>query len=101
MYTPFELIDAIQAGHMQKSITIAHELLTPETIPLIAWALNQEVRLLLALKVATIQKKPSSTIFKQYRVWANQQTKVSKRAQQFSLKSCKIFFSNRPIGSTV
>ncbi len=92
MYTPFELIDAIQSGQGEKSIAIANDLLTPESIPLVAWALNQEVRLLLALKIATMQNKPSSVIFKQYRVWGNQQTKVAKRAQQCSLQRLQDLF---------
>lgn len=92
LYTPFELMDAIHGGHIAKSLSMANHLLTQENLPLITWALNQEVRLLLALKIASIQGKPTLAIFKQFRVWSSQQSQMSQRAQHFTLQHLQNLF---------
>lgn len=76
IYTSFELIDAIHTGNTPHSLMIAEKLMRSDALPLVAWSLNQEVRLLLALKVAQLQRKPIDTLLKQHRVWASKKQAV-------------------------
>jgi DNA polymerase-3 subunit delta len=69
-YDVFKLNEAMLSGDAARRVRMLEGLKGEgEALPLVLWAVAEEIRTLLKLKVAAAQGKPISVLLKEYRIW--------------------------------
>lgn len=69
-YSVFDLRDSMLAGHSQRALTVLDGLQAEgEALPLVLWAVGEEIRTLARLSQARQQGQDLSNLFRQYRIF--------------------------------
>jgi DNA polymerase-3 subunit delta len=69
-YDVFKLNEAMLSGDVARLVRMVEGLKGEgEALPLVLWAVAEEVRMLLKLKAGVAQGKPLGTLLKEYRIW--------------------------------
>lgn len=69
-YDVFKLNEAMLAGDVPRLVRMLNGLKGEgEALPLVLWAVAEEIRMLLKLKSGMVQGRPLSALLKEYRIW--------------------------------
>lgn len=69
-YDVFKLNEAMLAGDVTRLVRMVEGLKGEgEALPLVLWAVSEEIRTLLKLKAAMAQGRPVAALLKEYRIW--------------------------------
>jgi DNA polymerase-3 subunit delta len=69
-YDVFKLNEAMLSGDLERLVRMIEGLKGEgEALPLVLWAVSEEIRMLLKLKAGTMQGKTLGLLLKEYRIW--------------------------------
>lgn len=69
-YDVFKLSEAMLAGDIARLVRMMEGLKGEgEALPLVLWAVSEEIRVLLKLKLGTTEGRPLTMLMKEYRIW--------------------------------
>ncbi len=87
-YDVFKLSEALLAGDSPRWIRMLHGLQGEgEALPLVLWAIGEEIRTLLKFKAALAQGRPFSALCKEYRIWGPKEKLLEPALRRVSLAS--------------
>ncbi len=85
-YDVFKLNEAMLAGDVARLVRMLDGLKGEgEALPLVLWAVSEEIRTLLKLKAATEQGQPLGALLKQYRIWGPRERLMAPALQRLPL----------------
>jgi len=85
-YDVFKLNEAMLAGDSARLVRMLDGLQGEgEALPLVLWAMSEEIRTLLKLKAATAQGQPLGPLLKQYRIWGPRERLMAPALQRLPL----------------
>jgi len=86
-YDVFKLSEAILAGDTLRLIRMLEGLQGEgEALPLVLWALAEEIRTLLKLKVGMESGRPLAAMLKEFRIWGGRERLMESALRRLSLK---------------
>ncbi|MEB0137925.1 MULTISPECIES: DNA polymerase III subunit delta [unclassified Undibacterium] len=87
-YDVFKLNEAMLAGDVARLARMLHGLQGEgEALPLVLWAMAEEIRTLLKLKSGVAQGRPLSALLKEYRIWGPREKLMEPALRRVSLPS--------------
>lgn len=87
-YDVFKLSEALLAGDAARWIRMLNGLQGEgEALPLVLWAIGEEIRTLLKFKAAMAQGRPFSALCKEYRIWGPREKLLEPALRRVSLPS--------------
>jgi DNA polymerase-3 subunit delta len=85
-YDVFKLNEAMLVGDTARLVRMMDGLKGEgEALPLVLWALSEEIRTLLKLKSAAIQGRPIPALLKEYRIWGPRERLMEPALRRLSL----------------
>lgn len=85
-YDVFKLNEAMLAGDAARLVRMLDGLQGEgEALPLVLWAMTEEIRTLLKLKAAVEQGQPLGALLKQYRIWGPRERLMAPALQRLQL----------------
>jgi DNA polymerase-3 subunit delta len=85
-YDVFKLSEAMLAGDPARLVRMLEGLKGEgEALPLVLWAVAEEIRTLLKLKAAMAQGRPLGVLFKEYRIWGPRERMMEPALRRLSL----------------
>ena len=85
-YDVFKLNEAMLAGDSARLVRMLDGLKGEgEALPLVLWAMSEEIRTLLKLKAATAQGQALGALIKQYRIWGPRERLMAPALQRLQL----------------
>ena len=86
-YDVFKLSEAMLAGDVARLTRMLNGLKGEgEALPLILWAMAEEVRILLKLKLGTDEGRPLAMLLKEYRIWGPRERLVGPALASLSIR---------------
>lgn len=87
-YDVFKLNEAMLAGDAARLVRMLDGLQGEgEALPLVLWAMAEEIRTLLKLKTAMEQGQPAAALMKQYRIWGPRERLMPPALQRLTLST--------------
>jgi len=87
-YDVFKLNEAMLAGDVKRLSRMLNGLKGEgEALPLVLWAMAEEIRTLLKLKAGMNQGRPLSALLKEYRIWGPREKLMSPALNRVSLRT--------------
>lgn len=87
-YDVFKLNEAMLAGDVARLVRMLQGLKGEgEALPLVLWAMAEEIRTLLKLKTGVSQGRPLGALLKEYRIWGPREKLMAPAVQRVSLGS--------------
>lgn len=85
-YDVFKLNEAMLSGDVERLVRMVDGLKGEgEALPLVLWAVAEEIRLLLKLKAGIAQGKPLGMLLKEYRIWGVRERLMEPALRRLSL----------------
>ncbi len=85
-YDVFKLSEAMLAGDPARLVRMLEGLKGEgEALPLVLWAVSEEIRTLLKLKAAMAQGRPLGALLKEYRIWGPRERMMEPALRRISL----------------
>lgn len=85
-YDVFKLSEAMLAGDPARLVRMLEGLKGEgEALPLVLWAVSEEIRTLLKLKAGTEQGRPLGALLKEYRIWGPRERMMEPALRRLSL----------------
>jgi DNA polymerase III subunit delta len=85
-YDVFKLSEAMLAGDPARLVRMLEGLKGEgEALPLVLWAVSEEIRTLLKLKAGTAQGRPLGALLKEYRIWGPRERMMEPALRRISL----------------
>jgi DNA polymerase-3 subunit delta len=85
-YDVFKLNEAMLAGNVTRLVRMLEGLKGEgEALPLVLWAVAEEIRLLLKLKAGVAQGRPLGLLLKEYRIWGQREKLMEPALRRVSL----------------
>jgi DNA polymerase-3 subunit delta len=85
-YDVFKLSEAMLAGDLARLVRMLEGLKGEgEALPLVLWAVAEEIRTLLKLKAALAQGRPLGVLLKEYRIWGPRERMMEPALRRLSL----------------
>jgi DNA polymerase-3 subunit delta len=85
-YDVFKLNEAMLAGDAARLVRMIDGLKGEgEALPLVLWAMAEEIRTLLKLKSGTVQGRPLGALLKEYRIWGSRERLMEPALRRLSL----------------
>jgi DNA polymerase-3 subunit delta len=85
-YDVFKLSEAMLAGDPGRLVRMLEGLKGEgEALPLVLWAVSEEIRTLLKLKAGMAQGRPLSALLKEYRIWGPRERMMDPALRRISL----------------
>jgi DNA polymerase III subunit delta len=89
-YDVFKLNEAMLAGDAARLVRMLDGLKGEgEALPLVLWAMAEEIRTLLKLKSAMEQGQPAAALMKQYRIWGPRERLMPAALQRLTLNTLR------------
>ena len=87
-YDVFKLNEAMLAGDCARLVRMLEGLEGEgEALPLVLWAVAEEIRTLLKLKLGTEQGKPLGSLLKEYRIWGPRERLMEPALRRLTLRT--------------
>jgi len=87
-YDVFKLNEAMLSGDVPRLVRMLNGLKGEgEALPLVLWAMAEEIRTLLKLKTGMSQGRPLSALLKEYRIWGPREKLMDPALRRVSLKT--------------
>jgi DNA polymerase-3 subunit delta len=85
-YDVFKLSEAMLAGDTARLVRMLEGLKGEgEALPLVLWAVSEEIRTLLKLKAGMAQGRPLAALLKEYRIWGPRERLMDPALRRVSL----------------
>jgi DNA polymerase-3 subunit delta len=85
-YDVFKLSEAMLSGDIARLVRMLDGLQAEgEALPLVLWAVAEEIRMLLKLKLASNEGRPLPMLMKEYRIWGPRERLMGPALQRLSL----------------
>ncbi|MBI1771539.1 MAG: DNA polymerase III subunit delta [Burkholderiales bacterium] len=90
-YDVFKLNEAMLAGDVARLVRMLNGLKGEgEALPLVLWAMAEEIRTLLKLKSGMAQGRPLSALLKEYRIWGPREKLMDPALRRVSLANLRV-----------